>query len=71
MPVMTLFFMAGGILGGTILRVLESSKDPDRASEEKAGFGGICPYLRRMDSSTQAAIKHLLKEKWHHQIGLS
>lgn len=63
--------MAGGIPGSTILRVLESPEDPDRASEEKAGFGGIPPYLRRMGSSTQAAIKHLSKEKWHQQIGPS
>ena len=48
MPVMAPCFMAGGILGGTILRVLGSSGDPDRASERKVGFGGISPYLRSM-----------------------
>lgn len=71
MPVMAPCFMAGGVLSGAILRVLGSSEDPDRASEDKAGFGGISPSLRRMGSSTQAAIKHMLKGKWHQQIGLS
>lgn len=71
MLVMAPCFMAGGMLGGTTLRVLGSSGDHDRTWERKAGFGGISPCLRRMVSSTKAAIKHMLKEKCHQQIGLS
>lgn len=62
MPVMVPCFVAGGILSGTIQRVLGISQDPDKASERKAEFGGISPCLRRMGSSTQAAIKHVKGE---------